>query len=389
MTVDNPRRTVGAGPITVSRWWEAGLDAVAVLSVIVVVWRQPGVLTSPAALAVLIGVSVAVAARRRFALTAAAVAAAVSAAGALVTSDVILAVWVLAQVCLFSVPLRRSRAATLGAAVALAAVLFTDAVVRTRVAPLDPVSLALVGWTTAIAGAGLTLRAQRDHMEAVRRQADAAIAARNSEIRRRVSDERLRIARDLHDAVAHNIAVISLHAGAAEQALAGRPADAREALREVRGASRTVLGEMQSILRVLRSDADNDDAEPIISAATVPGLIAHFRALGVEVVSDGLDLSGLEPAADVAAYRLLQEALTNAHRHGTGAIQVAATRANGELRLEVSNRVQLRRSGGTAGFGLIGMRERVNSAGGRLDTKHEEDRFVLTAHLPVTHERER
>src|SRR6185295_6510600 len=117
----------------------------------------------------------------------------------------------------------RSRAATLGAAVALAAVLFTDAVVRTRVAPLDPVSLALVGWTTAIAGAGLTLRAQRDHMEAVRRQADAAIAARNSEIRRRVSDERLRIARDLHDAVAHNIAVISLHAGAAEQALAGRP----------------------------------------------------------------------------------------------------------------------------------------------------------------------
>jgi len=377
-------------PQGVSRWWEAGLDAVAALTVVVQLWRNPAVgATVPAAM-VLLAALAAVAQRRRHTVAAVLVAAAASAAGALVAPDLTLALWILAQVCLFSVPLRRPRAVTLAATVGLGTVLFTDAVLRLRVSPLDPVSLALVGWTAAVAGAGLTLRAQRDYLDAVQQQARAAVAARDSAIGRRVTEERLRIARDLHDAVAHNIAVISLHAGAAEQALTARPAQARDSLRQVRTASRTVLGEMQAILSVLRSGTDADDHESTVSAAAIPDLIARWRALGVDVVPDGaFDFAGLEPAADVAVYRLLQEALTNAHRHGRGPVHIGVTRCAGELRLTVTNRTAPAPPGGRPGFGLIGMRERVTSAGGTLHTRRGADRFELIARLPIREHQEK
>jgi signal transduction histidine kinase len=252
---------------SVSRWWEAGLDAVAALAVIVQLWRDPAAGATVAAAAVLVTALAAVVLRRRHTVAAVLIVTGVSAGGALIAPDVTLAVWVLAQVCLFSVPLRRPRVVTLAATAGLGTVLFTDAVLRMRVSPLDPVSLALVGWTAAVAGGGLTLRAQRDYLDAVRQQARAAVVARDSAIGRRVTEERLRIARDLHDAVAHNIAVISLHAGAADHTVANR---------------------------------------------TVPAP-----------------------------------------------------------------------PGSKPGFGLIGMRERVTSAGGTLDTRRGADRFELIARLPI------
>jgi signal transduction histidine kinase len=377
-------------PQTVSRWWEAGLDAVAALTVIVQLWHDAAAVASVPATAALTTAVAAVALRRTHTVAAVLAVAGVSAIGALVAPDVTLAVWILAQVCLFSVPLRRSRTVTFAAAAGLAAVLFADAVLRIRVSPLDPVSLALVGWTAAVAGGGLTLRAQRDYLDAVQQQARAAVVARDSAIGQRVTEERLRIARDLHDAVAHNIAVISLHAGAAEQALTARPSAARDSLRRVRAASRTVLGEMQAILSVLRSSTNADDQEPLVSAAAIPDLLARWRALGVEVVPDGgLDFGGLDPAADVAAYRLLQEALTNAHRHGRGPVRIGVTRSAGQLRLTVTNQATPAPSGSKPGFGLIGMRERVTSAGGTLDIRRGVDRFELIARLPLREHHEK
>jgi signal transduction histidine kinase len=372
-----PDQTVG-----VSRWWEAGLDLVVVLAIVLQSARNPAAWTLQAWLICAVAL-VAVFARRRATLTSALAGAALSAAAAVYAPSIASLVWILAQVCLFSVPLRRSRRQTLLAGATLAAVLFADALLRMGVTAVDPVSLALVGWTAAVAGAGLTLRAQRDYLEAVRAQARAADAARDSAIARRVSDERLRIARDLHDAVAHNIAVISLHAGAADQALPARPAEARQALREVRAASRTVLSEMQSILAVLRGGESTAD-ESVVTAAAVPDLVQQFRQAGFDIVCDaGLNLDDLEPAADVAAYRLLQEALTNAHRHGAGPIRISAARDGGMLRLTVSNAVRPTSGAGRSGYGLIGMRERVVSAGGELDARFHGERFVLSARLPL------
>ncbi|GAA3147019.1 hypothetical protein GCM10010466_42550 [Planomonospora alba] len=375
--------------ISVYRSWEIGLDVVVALAMIVQLWRNPapwgtveGVVIGMAALA-------AVVARRRFTMTAVITGTVASATTAAFAPALTLLVWILAQVCLFSVPLRRSRRATLAATAALAVVLFTAALLRPGVAPFDPAGLALIGWAVAVAGAGLTLRAQRDYLDAVREQARAALAARDSHIARRVSEERLRIARDLHDAVAHNITVISLHAGAADQALIDRPEHARESLRQVRTASRTVLREMQNILSVLRAGEDRGGRDPVIAAAAVPDLIKQFQHLGVDVVVDGgIDPENLEPVADVAVYRLLQEALTNAQRHGVGPIRINIARTAGELCLTVSNAVRPALPGSRPGFGLIGMRERVTSAGGSLDARYHADRFVLRVRLPLRDDQE-
>jgi signal transduction histidine kinase len=293
-----------------------------------------------------------------------------------------LAVAVIAQVCLFSVALRadRRRTFTVGAVVAVGLV---AAFALSTPRPLtDTSALAALPWTGLVLGAGLALRANRDYVQALEERATATLAARESETTRRVADERVRIARDLHDAVAHSIAVVNVHAGAAERRLATDTDGARESLREVRRASREVLLELRDIVAVLRT-GDDDPVGPPASAEGVPALLAGTEALGLPVhaVIDA-HLDGLDPTADAALYRVLQEALTNAHRHGTGAARVLVHDADDGILLVVTNPAADRVTGTEGGYGLVGMRERVEQAGGHLRTGLTSGVFAVEAWLP-------
>lgn len=364
--------------------WEAFFDAVAVVTLIVEVARG----ASWTALALLGAGAVLVAVRRRFPL-AAAVGAIMLSALAVLEPDSAVAVWVLAEICLFSVPLRRSGWAAAVTAAVHAVVLYIAALFAFDVGPLDPFALIMPVWTGAVVSFGAAIRSQRDYVEAVEQRAASTAAARESEVRRRMDEERLRIARDLHDSVANSIAVISIQAGAAEQRLETDTGAAAEALRRVRSASRDVLAEVQEILAVLREDEIRDQDRDYPSAASVPQLVRAFASAGMRVEAHLAELPPLEPHVDAAVFRVAQEALTNAHRHGSGGAELTTRRIGDRIRLEVANPVAAgRQNASAAGFGLIGMRERVELAGGTLNVDQDGSRFTVVAEFPCGNKEE-
>jgi signal transduction histidine kinase len=245
---------------------------------------------------------------------------------------------------------------------------------------------AFVGFAAA---AGDASRSRREFIFAITERARRAEETKESEARRRVAEERIRIARDLHDVLAHQIAVINLHASVASQALPARPEDAQRSLLTIRQAARSVLGEIGSLLGVLRtSDPAEDTAGglgPAPSLAQLDALIEGFRSSGLQL---DVRMVGtpvlLEGAVDVVAYRILQEALTNAHKHGADhSALLHIEYLPGEIALTVTNTVDIEPSGAT-GFGLTGMNERVASVGGRMDAAAGPGPvYRLTAWLPL------
>jgi signal transduction histidine kinase len=188
---------------------------------------------------------------------------------------------------------------------------------------------------------------------------------REEEGRRRVAEERLRIARDVHDVVGHSLATIALQAGVAEHL--SRDERAREALGEIRRLSRSSLAEVSAMLGVLRDEHAARAPTPDLSQ--VPRLVEDMRGAGLDV---SLDLEGNGAAPDVvgvAAYRIVQESLTNVVRHaGAGAharVRVAAR--DGTVEVEVSDDGRGASPGAHDGNGLAGMRERAAALGGRFE----------------------
>lgn len=239
-------------------------------------------------------------------------------------------------------------------------------------------------WTALALGLGSAVRANSDYVLALEHEAAAVQAARASETARHVTDERLRIARDLHDAVAHSIAAINMQAGAAERQLRTDPARAEDSLRQVRRASRTVLLELRDIVAVLRStpSAEEDDVPGGVSASGIPALLAEAKARGDAVRAEvDVDLQGVDPAVGAALYRVVQEALTNAHRHGDGDVTVTIRDEGDAVVVDVVNLV-VRRDRPVGGYGLVGMRERVEQAGGLLETGADAGVFSVHAWLP-------
>lgn len=239
----------------------------------------------------------------------------------------------------------------------------------------------------------------------VRRQADLArLAEERAEDLRRIArlreqevrgDERTRMARDLHDAIAGNLSAIALHAEGALLRPAdddGAPARDRAALVAVRAAAVTSLAEMRSMILLLRGDDDAAVAPPRL--AELPALVEATRAAGHEVELAGDALTGparpLPAAADQAAYRIAQEALTNAVKHAPGGRStVRAGADDGELRLEVvtvpADRPPVPRAAPGAGLGLLTMRERAESLGGTFDAGPADDgSWTVRATLPLT-----
>ena len=241
-----------------------------------------------------------------------------------------------------------------------------------------------VAW---LAGENLRSRRarRRDELEEAHRQ----VAQKADEARRAIKAERLRIARDLHDVVAHSMSVIAVQAGVAHHVIEERPEIARDALGSIEVTAREGLVEMRRLLGLLRSEGDTTDDSgmaPAEGLRDVDRLLAHFRDAGVRVEVAGLGRVGdLPPALDITAYRIVQEGLTNVLRHGGPVAYLRMERSPTELRLEIRDdgRASAAATPGS-GHGLTGIHERAALFGG---TVHAEPQaaggFRLTVELPI------
>lgn len=245
------------------------------------------------------------------------------------------------------------------------------------------------------AAAGDASRFRREYIQAVTERALRAEQTRESEAQRRVSEERLRIARDLHDAVAHQISVISLNAGVASTALETRPEKTREALANIRTASRAVLAEIGDLLEMLRTDEGEQGGAsvrpPQPGLDRLDDLVAQFHTTGLDVgVRREGDLDAVPEPIQRIAYRVVQEGLTNAHKHGADhRAHVLLAAEQDALRVVVTNPTHQGPSSaiddaGRGGHGLIGLRERVATVRGSVDTGPTPGGYRVAATLPLT-----
>ena len=200
-------------------------------------------------------------------------------------------------------------------------------------------------------------------------------------------DERVRIARELHDVVAHHVSVMGIQAGAARRVIESHPAEAAKALSRIEASSREAVAELQRLLLFLRQEGDADGAAPQPNLGQLDALAEGVRQAGldVEVAVEGHP-QPLAQTTELSAYRIIQEALTNTIKHAS------ATRANVLLRYEpTALRVEITDDGpglvtrdGPPGHGLIGMRERATLHGGRLSAgPRPEGGFGVSASLPL------
>jgi signal transduction histidine kinase len=233
--------------------------------------------------------------------------------------------------------------------------------------------------------AGERIRLLHEHVAGLNERALHAQRDAERERRLAVAEERARIARDLHDSAGHAINVIAVRAGAARMRHHEDPERSRAALEAIEEIARTTVGEIDELVGSLRErGSENGDVVPPAGLASLRTLVAQHSAGGLDVsVATAGTQRPLGAALDVAAYRILQEALTNAARHGAGAARVEVAFGGAALRLIVSNAVpgdDPERANG--GHGLIGMRERATLVGGSLNAGRENGVFRLDAVLP-------
>lgn len=240
-----------------------------------------------------------------------------------------------------------------------------------------------------LAGAlGDAARSRREYASAMRERAERAEKGREEEARRRVAEERVRIARDLHDVVAHQISVISLSAGVASSSLESRPDRARDALTSIRSASRTILSDIGALMALLRAGAgeQQDYLHPQAGLGQFDELVSGFVDAGLRIDLDRASTNApLSPAIDHVAYLALQEGLTNAHKHGAGGrVAVRLFTTDEAMHLVLSNPVREKQAAGSpSGHGLRGLRERVAAVGGRVDTTLVDGHFRLEVRVPT------
>lgn len=201
---------------------------------------------------------------------------------------------------------------------------------------------------------------------------------------RLVLEERTRLARELHDSMGHAINVMVMQAGVGRHVFAQRPQFACEALEHVETVGRAALGELDAVLRVLRPDDRESVAEPISTTlAGLEPLCDRIRATGRDV-DLRVDDVHLEPSAERAAYRIVQEAITNAARHtAAGRITVSVTPSNSRVVVMVHNACPRPADPAVPGRGLVNMRERALLEGGHLEYGSVDDGFVVRASLPA------
>ncbi|MEV4804392.1 sensor histidine kinase [Nonomuraea sp. NPDC049421] len=262
------------------------------------------------------------------------------------------------------------------------------------VAAADVEPPAAIGWVYFRIGAsvmsvalGESVRSRQVIAAEAQRRAELAERTREEEARARVDAERLRIAREVHDTVAHAIAIINVQSGVTAHVLDRRPDVAREALRAIEQTSSRALREMRAILGVLRDD-DEEGREPYPGLEQVGELVAKARAAGLDVeVQESSPATPLPSAVGGAAYRIVQESITNVVRH-VGPTRVTVVLDPGPEALEVrvtdAGRGTVVEPPDESGRGIVGMRERCRLLGGELDAgPRPGGGFEVRARLPL------
>jgi len=236
---------------------------------------------------------------------------------------------------------------------------------------------------------GVAVREQRAYTAGLREQAERRVQAQLAEARHAVAEERLRIAREMHDVVAHSLSLIAMQAGVGHYVAGARPEEAARTLASIEATSRAAMREMRRLVGVLRDDQIPPELAPAHGLADVGQLITGTADAGVRVQ---LEIRGTQrpvpPAVDLAAYRIVQEALTNVVKHArTTESRVAVTYADDAIRLEITDDGH----GGpadsvavSAGHGIAGMAERVSLFGGEFHAGPRPGRgFRVAARLPL------
>ena len=244
----------------------------------------------------------------------------------------------------------------------------------------------IFAWTGLAAAAGEAVRSRRAFVDAIRERAERAERTREEEARRRVAEERMRIARELHDVVAHHIALVNVQAGVASHVMDQRPDQAKQALAHVREASRHALSELQATVGLLRQSGESAaPTEPAPGLGVLDELVDGFTRAGLTVSVEAPPpgaAPALPAAVDLTAYRVVQEALTNVQKHaGAGArAEVRIVRARDALDVTVTDdgtgdtdeETDARAADGAVsaagGHGLVGMRERAAALHGVCET---------------------
>jgi signal transduction histidine kinase len=242
--------------------------------------------------------------------------------------------------------------------------------------------LLLAGWVLALVIAAEATRIRAERVAATR-------ASRQIEQRRHQSEERLRIARDLHDVIGHNISLINVQASMGLDLMDRQPEQARAALSAIKSASKEALEELRTMLTTLRHDDDDAPRSPAPGLDRLPELVELTRAAGLSVE---VEVAGKAPplptAVQLAAYRIIQESLTNVARHaGRARVTVRVTYDDADVHVQIDD-------DGTAPFdkasaigtgsGITGMRERATALGGDLSTGYRHGGgFRVSARLPV------
>ena len=246
-------------------------------------------------------------------------------------------------------------------------------------APTVLAALSIAAWLVVLLAAAEALRGRQERAAEARR-------ARQEEARRKADEERLRIARELHDVLAHHISLINVQSGVALHLMDEQPEQARIALEAINEASADALREVRSTLEILRGGKEAPPRAPAAGLARLDELVSRASAAGVGV---SLEVQGdprpLPASVDLAAFRIVQESLTNIVRHAeAGTAKVELTYGSGDLTLQIDDdgRAPPARAGG--GSGISGMRERATALGGELEAGPQPaGGFRVRARLPL------
>jgi signal transduction histidine kinase len=303
-------------------------------------------------------------------------------------------IWVTPLLALYTAAATGHRRLALLAGAVLAAALVVWALLAGDLGTPAEVGISVLIIALALA-TGEVARGRRDYLVEAERRAIEAERTREETARRRAGEERLRLARELHDITAHTIAVIAIQAGVAEEALRGCPEPARAAVRAIRASSRQALAELKATVTTLREGEGAATRGPLPGLDRLEELVAMAHDAGVRVQ---LAVSGaarpLPPAVELTAYRIVQEALTNVLRHAQATSATVRLRyARDAVEVEVDDdgcgAQPTRPPGGvsgvsSAGHGLAVMAERAAVVGGRLEAGPKPDGgFRVNARLPL------
>jgi signal transduction histidine kinase len=237
------------------------------------------------------------------------------------------------------------------------------------------------------------LRNRRSYIQLLLERLQLAEQTREEEAQRRAEQERLRIARDLHDVVAHTLTTINVQAGVAAHLHDREPALVQAALATIEAASHDALDELRVILGVLREqDGANVPLEPAPGLDSMNSLLERFRDSGDEI---SLNVDGEQPdrvpeAVQLAAFRIVQESLTNVRRHAPGAgARIRLAYGDDRLCVAIESESSPARNGNTQapGVGIVGMRERATALGGTLEARASRNGFTVVAELPYRRSR--